>query len=63
MRILLAALLATAASSADWQPAPAPLTTPWTAAVQPDRPLPEYPRPQLVRPRWTNLNGLWDYAI
>jgi beta-galactosidase/beta-glucuronidase len=25
--------------------------------------LPEYPRPQLVRPEWKNLNGLWDYAI
>lgn len=26
-------------------------------------PLPEYPRPQLVRPGWLNLNGPWDYAI
>ncbi len=25
--------------------------------------LPEYPRPQLVRKPWLNLNGLWDYAI
>ena len=24
---------------------------------------PEYPRPQMVRPEWKNLNGLWDYAI
>jgi len=24
---------------------------------------PEYPRPQLVRSDWLNLNGLWDYAI
>ncbi len=23
----------------------------------------EYPRPQMVRPRWQNLNGLWDYAL
>jgi beta-galactosidase/beta-glucuronidase len=22
-----------------------------------------YPRPQLVRERWTNLNGTWDFAI
>ena len=23
----------------------------------------DYPRPQLVRPEWTNLNGLWDFAF
>ena len=22
-----------------------------------------YPRPQLVRPEWINLNGFWDYAL
>jgi len=25
--------------------------------------LPEYPRPQLVREQWQNLNGLWEYAV
>ena len=49
--------------AADWKPADNPLTTPWTAQVTAGRALPEYPRPQLVRTRWTNLNGLWDYAI
>ncbi|MCR9084843.1 MAG: beta-galactosidase, partial [Cyclobacteriaceae bacterium] len=39
------------------------LTTPWTSKVDSKAPLPEYPRPQLVRTEWQNLNGLWDYAI
>jgi len=63
MRILSAALVATALFAADWKPATGPLTTPWTASVKPEHPLPDYPRPQLTRPKWTNLNGLWDYAI
>src|SRR4029453_11623441 len=29
----------------------------------PTKVLPEYPRPQMVRAAWTNLNGEWDYAI
>ena len=39
------------------------LMTRWGAEVSPDNVLPEYPRPQLVREDWLNLNGLWDYAI
>lgn len=31
--------------------------------VDPDAPLPEYPRPQLRRPDWSNLNGWWDLAL
>jgi hypothetical protein len=52
-----------AAPAAPWRPAAARLTTRWAADVTPERVLPEYPRPQLVRPRWENLNGLWDFAM
>ncbi len=61
--IALLLLSLAAASAADWKPSEGPLTTPWTAQVTAERPLPEYPRPQMARKEWTNLNGLWDYAI
>jgi hypothetical protein len=47
-------------------PSPIPSTrlkTKWASEVSPDRVLPEYPRPQMARRNWTNLNGTWDYAI
>ncbi len=47
----------------DWQPAKAPLMTRWAADVRPDNVHAEYPRPQLARDQWQNLNGLWQYAI
>lgn len=37
-----------------------PLTTPWTYKVG-TNPWPEYPRPQLERSKWQNLNGIWRY--
>ena len=39
-----------------------PLSTPWTHLVGPNNALPEYPRPQMVRTRWMNLNGVWQYT-
>src|SRR5581483_5274883 len=51
------------AGAAEWAPAPAPLMTRWAAEVNPTNVWPDYPRPQLVRPDWMNLNGLWDYAL
>ncbi len=41
----------------------APLTTPWGEKVTDANAWREYPRPQLVRDGWTNLNGAWDYAV
>jgi hypothetical protein len=63
---LAAALLPTFisdAQSAEWKPAKGRLETPWTKDVSPTNALPDYPRPQLVRPDWVNLNGLWQYAV
>jgi len=48
---------------ADWQPAEGPLMTRWGKQVSPDNAHREYPRPQMVRKDWLNLNGLWEYAI
>lgn len=36
------------------------MTTSWTDQVG-TNPWPEYPRPQLQRLEWQNLNGLWQY--
>lgn len=41
----------------------APIETRWAKDVSPDLPHPEYPRPQMVRERWVNLNGKWEFAI
>ncbi|MEU5994311.1 sugar-binding domain-containing protein [Spirillospora sp. NPDC047418] len=39
------------------------LLTRWGRALDPDAVLPEYPRPQLVRDSYLNLNGRWEYAF
>ena len=44
---------------------PSTLQTRWARDVERPgaRVLPEYPRPQLVRAAWQNLNGWWSYAV
>jgi beta-galactosidase/beta-glucuronidase len=37
--------------------------TSWGKKVTPENAWRSYPRPQLKRAKWQNLNGLWDYAI
>jgi hypothetical protein len=63
LALLLPLLTVSPAVAADWKPLQAPLMTKWARDVDPAKPHPEYPRPQLVRKDWLNLNGLWDYAI
>lgn len=61
--LVLGNVLSVQGAEAAWHVKQAPLMTPWAASVSPTNVWPEYPRPQLVRPDWKNLNGLWDYAI
>ena len=39
------------------------MKTSWGENVDPDNLWNEYPRPQMVRNNWINLNGYWEYAI
>lgn len=61
--LLTLVLIAATAAAQQWKPAPVTLMTQWGEKVTPDNAWREYPRPQFVRERWQNLNGLWDYAI
>lgn len=63
--VLVAGLGSTSplAAQSQWSPAAGPLTTKWTSQVNPRNAWPEYPRPQLQRDRWLNLNGLWEYSV
>ena len=51
------------AGFSQWKPAGDKIKTEWADKVDPQKVLPEYPRPIMERPQWLNLNGLWDYAI
>ena len=65
-RVLLAIALVAfgiGTASAEWKIAGDKIRTEWAEKVDPSNVLPEYPRPQLVRGEWQNLNGLWNYAI
>lgn len=52
----------TTTAESGWQMKEPQLETPWTADVGPDNAHQEYPRPQLVRERWKNLNGIWQFS-
>ena len=62
-RLVFIASAAAALACAAYTQAPAPIKTPWGEKVTPSNAWREYPRPQMVRENWTNLNGLWDYSV
>jgi beta-galactosidase/beta-glucuronidase len=48
----------------EWRPAGDRIMTPWGETLDPAKGvLTEYPRPQLVREEWMNLNGLWNIEV
>ncbi|RYX81541.1 glycoside hydrolase family 2 [bacterium] len=63
--LLLSATLAASGLAAlpshAWEVKKAPIETQWASKVNPQKPLPDYPRPQLTRSQWLNLNGIWEY--
>ena len=56
-------LLAGHVSAQEWAPAGDKIRTRWAEEVSPANVHKEYPRPQMVRPEWKSLNGLWEYSI
>lgn len=60
--VMVAAFSASSASE-NWAPAAGPLQTRWARGVTPRKVWKEYPRPQMARQEWMNLNGLWEYAV
>lgn len=61
--LVCCALALTVCAQAQWKPAGDKIKTKWAEQINPKNVLPEYPRPQLERTDWVNLNGEWEYAI
>jgi len=61
LTLTLFALMPMLLCAQKWEPKQAVLMTKYARDVNPDKVLPEYPRPQLVRSKWLNLNGLWQF--
>ena len=64
-RLVLSAicLIVSQLAMAQYAPAGDSLKTRWASEITPENVWQEYPRPQMYRLYWENLNGLWDYAI
>ena len=63
MKIVLTGIVSFASFAAVCVAEAAPMMTQWGEKVTPESAWRGYPRPQMVRENWTNLNGKWDYAV
>ncbi len=61
--LALSLTLAGTVSAQEWTPFGDRIRTSWAEEVTPANVHKEYPRPQMVRPEWKSLNGLWEYSI
>lgn len=61
--LVLSLMTAGTVSAQSWAPAGDRIRTAWAEEVTPENVHKEYPRPQMVRPDWKSLNGLWEYSI
>jgi hypothetical protein len=60
---LATSLSCTHTKEINWKIADNPILTKWAKDVDPLKPWLQYPRPDMVRNAWVNLNGLWEYSI
>lgn len=63
LSLVVALVTASTMATAEWKPAGERIRSRFAAKVTPENAWQEYPRPQMVRDKWQNLNGLWDYAV
>lgn len=56
----VAAIASFSSSMGAWEMKQGPMMTKWANEIDPQNVMPEYPRPQMVRGDWMNLNGVWD---
>ena len=65
--VLCAAALAVSCTSGEpkveWKPAGDKIMTTWGENLDPQNVHPEYPRPQMERADWMNLNGFWQLEV
>ena len=63
LSLMISVLVLQANAQNNWQPVKGKIMTPWAEQINVNKVHDYYPRPQLKRDNWQNLNGLWQYAI